>query len=197
MPSQVAVLQPACSGMMNRVSSPSAPLLTLGHHVKACTNQAKVPLLFYSPEHMQQADTQTFTQNRCKHAHTCEYTYKNINKIKQNFVHLRALNKYTCRQTHAYTSVIHAMMLPLPWEGLLQHPQPAFLTDSYKKKTHYKTMSSRENQGNIWTGNSTFLCFLSKKITEVNSMLLADSAEAQSHFTPLSSWNAQVKLYTS
>lgn len=40
LPSQVALLQPAWSGMMNRVSSPSAPLLTLGHHVKACTNQA-------------------------------------------------------------------------------------------------------------------------------------------------------------
>lgn len=50
----------------------------------------------------------------------------------------------------AHTSVIHVIM-PLPWEGLLQRPQPAFLTDSYKKKkkTHYKTMSSRENEANF------------------------------------------------
>lgn len=36
------LLQLAWSGMMNRVSSLSAPLLTLGHHVKERTNQASV-----------------------------------------------------------------------------------------------------------------------------------------------------------
>lgn len=41
-------------------------------------------------------------------------------------------------------------------------------------------MSSRENQGNIWKGNSAFLCSSSKKITAVNSTPSADSAAAWS-----------------
>lgn len=46
------------------------------------------------------------------------------------------------------------------------------------KKTHYKTMSSRENQGIIWTGYSAFLGVPSKKITDVNSMLSSHLAES-------------------
>lgn len=46
-------------------------------------------------------------------------------------------------------------------------------------------MRSRENQGNIWTGNPAFLCFPSQKITEVNSVLLACSARGNAvRFTP-------------
>ncbi len=56
-------------------------------------------------------------------------------------------------------------------------------------------MSSREYQGNIWTGNSAFLCFPSQKITEINSTMLADSAEALSCFVSLSSCNARVEKY--
>lgn len=89
--------------------------------------------LFYSPEQMQQADTQSFTQNRCKHTHASIPT-----RHKQNQEDLCLLRErktitlvHTWTQTHS--SVIHAMM-PLPWEGLLRHPQPAFLTDSYKKR---------------------------------------------------------------
>lgn len=40
-------------------------------------------------------------------------------------------------------------------------------------------MSSRENPRNIWTSNSAFLYFPSKKITDVNCKLLAGSALAQ------------------
>lgn len=47
--------------------------------------------------------------------------------------------------SHARTPAIHAMM-PLPWEGLLRHPQPAFLTDSYKKIKKKDPLQNHENQ---------------------------------------------------
>lgn len=40
------------------------------------STSASPPPPFTPPEHMQQADTQRFTQNRCKHSHTCQYTYE-------------------------------------------------------------------------------------------------------------------------
>lgn len=48
--------------------------------------------------------------------------------------------------------------MPLPWEGLLQHPQPAFLTDSYKKRTITKPWAAKRIR-KIFGKVTAFLCF--------------------------------------
>lgn len=110
---QVSVLRPAWSGMMNRVSPPSAPLLTLGHHVKACTNQAPAPppiplsllLLLLSTCNKQIHNASLKTDaNTLTHA-----SIPTRHKQNQADLCLSAEQLHS----HARTPAIHAMM-PLP-----------------------------------------------------------------------------------
>lgn len=157
--------------MMNRVSSPSAPLLTLGHHVRACTNQATVLFLLPSWTYAKSRYTKLHSKQMQRHSHMWLYLL-HINKIKQTFVHLREQNNYTCTQTCTNTHFCNPCYDAIAVRGFTAAPTAGIPHWQLQKKTYYKTMSSHENRENIWTGNSAFLRFLSQKITEVNSMLL-------------------------
>lgn len=172
---QVSVLRPAWSGMMNRVSPPSAPLLTLGHHVKACTNQAPAPPpspfpSFYSSwAHATSRYTTLHSKQMQTLSHMPVYL-RDINKIKRTFVwarnnytHMRALLQSTlwchCRErvycgTHSRHSSLTAI--------------------KNKKKTHYKTMRIRK-----YLARQLCIPFVSprQEVRGINFVLLSDSAE--------------------
>lgn len=144
---------------------------------KRALNQSNKLFFFFSLMNKQkQADTQSFTQNRCKHSRTY---LENINKIKRTFVHF-AIAGWFHFCTYDDMSVIHAMM-PLPWEGFTAAPTAQHSSLTAIKKRPITKPWTDVRIGKVFrqaTPHSYVLA--AKRLQAYTPVLLADSAEAQS-----------------